>query len=148
MNDIKRLIKKNKEASIFALVIFSLIVFILIFRFFSDNQEGKALYGNRLEGLVKIKSSEMENAKKILSEKADEIEVRTQGRIIKISYKIKNEVTKEDAKNIGIKSLEAFTKEEKSYYDVQIIVTGSDKTYPIMGTHHHTSENMVWTKDR
>ena len=89
MNDIKRLIKKNKEASIFALVIFSLIVFILIFRFFSDNQEGKALYGNRLEGLVKIKSSEMENAKKILSEKADEIEVRTQGRIIKISYKIK-----------------------------------------------------------
>ena len=100
MNDIKRLIKKNKEASIFALVIFSLIVFILIFRFFSDNQEGKALYGNRLEGLVKIKSSEIENAKKILSEKADEIEVRTQGRIIKISYKIKNGVTKEEIAEI------------------------------------------------
>ena len=79
-----------------------------------------------------------------------DISIRLQGRIVYIDAKAGGELTPGTARDLGNKSLEAFSAEEKAYYDIQYIINSDTNTteYPVLGYKHHSKESINWTRDR
>lgn len=146
-------IKRNKSI-IIAIVIFLILVLVLfqLKTIFFPNT-GKAIYGNRLDGIenVKISSETFNNVKSMLEgEGVSNVSTRLSGKLVKIFITANDEVDVETAKTYGSKVLEAFSEAEKKYYDFQIYIqkTGESTQFPIVGYKHHNKESISWTKDR
>lgn len=150
--EIMRWIKKHITIIVIVVVILLLIggFFLAKDIFFPD--ENKAIYGTRLEGREKVTiSKETKNkVKELLQEGSEKVDVRVAGRIIYIHIYVTGDTPQEKAKEMGNKSLEAFSDAEKSYYDIQIMINHKENQsqYPILGYKHHTKTAIVWTKDR
>lgn len=138
--------------------IVGIIVFILVLvgiyavkEIFFPN-ESKAIYGNRLEGIEKVKITEETKTKikEKLQEKTSSVTVRIAGRIVYITMKTNDGVTLEEAKGLGNSVLEEFTEEQKTYYDIQVLIENetNESQFPIIGYKHHAKTAIVWTKDR
>ncbi len=146
-------IKRNK-GTIIAIAIFLVLVvalFQLKIIFFPNT--GKAIYGNRLEGIenVQISNETYDKVKKSLSEDAvSKVTTKLSGKIVKIFITVNNDVSLETAKSYGDKSLEPFSAEQKKYYDFEIYVEKKEESpqFPIIGYKHHSKEKISWTKDR
>lgn len=144
--------KKNSSAvigiSVFVLVIVALLLIKNLFMF----DESQAIYGTRLEGIDKVKV--MDNQKKDVQEKLSDstkkVSVRIAGKTIQINITTNEDVSIDTAKELGNKSLEAFTEEQKKYYDIQIFIQnkGNEEQFPIIGYKQHTRDGITWTKDR
>lgn len=144
-------IKKHKKAIIVLVVI--LILLILLFSFLSifmiDSKEDE--YGNRLDGIENVKIGD-DTVSKLESElgaleEIEKVEYRLQGRLIYISFKVKDGVSIDTAKEISTKILDYFDEKEKAYYDIQVIISSSNEEsegYPFMGYKHKTEETIVW----
>lgn len=146
-------IKRNKS-TIIAIVIFLILVIVLfqLKNIFFPNT-GKAIYGNRLEGIenVKISNKTLENVKSTLSgDTVTEVSTDIAGKLVKIFITVNDDVTIETAKTYGPKALEVFSQDEKGYYDFQIYIQkkGDSTQFPIVGYKHHSKQEMSWTKDR
>lgn len=152
----KKKFVENKVLFLLTLIIIICIVVIitaLLMYFYSGN--GISKYGSRLNGIEEYKLSEELDVKiKSLFEEnyLNEVEVSVQGKIVYITIDLKNSLSKEDARSVGIKSLEAFSDEEKSFYDIQIIITTESVEekadfYPMMGYLNANKTSIVWTNN-
>ncbi len=145
---------RKKYIRIFlALVLVALLIGGLLFvkeMIFSNDE--KVIYGNRLKGIEKVPiTDETKNKiKEGLKENTSSVKVRISGKIIYIIMKVKEGTTLETAHNLGNKSLEYFSDDEKSFYDIQIMIDmeGESNQFPIIGYKQHSKGSIIWTKDR
>lgn len=146
-------LKKNKK-TVIAVVIFLVLVVLLGQAkkiFFPD--EAKAIYGNRLEGIEKvpIKGDIEKDLKNTLSTlPVTKVSYRLSGKTIELKLTVTVDVSIDDAKSYGAKTLESFTDEQKSFYDIQIYIEKEkeDASFPIIGYKHHNEKELAWTKNR
>ncbi len=150
-------IKENKVLLALALILivcFGLILFVLFKYFYVGDNSDK--YGDRLEGIESHKvHKELETEIKELykDDKLSLKSVKVSGKIIYVTFDLTEVIKVNDTKNLVLKSLEKFSDDEKSYYDIQFIVTceseGSteNKLYPIMGYKNSSSIEIIWTRN-
>lgn len=152
MRKVRKIFRKYKKLIILAIIIILLVIGLLAIKnFFFPNESG-VLYGNRLAGREKVKISEdtKSKIKEALGERSSSVKVRIAGRIIYIDVVVNDDVSKEDARALGDKALEFFSDQEKSYYDIQVLLNNkaNQEQFPIIGYKHHTKGGLAWTKDR
>ena len=148
-------IKKNK-LTFFIIAIFVLVVIVGAYLYnllFSSGR--REAYGNRLDGIedVEITKKQYNSVEKKLKENEGVTKVTTnlQGKIVNIIITVKDEVTKENAKNIAILSLKEFDEEQLNFYDIQIFVKKDNEAlndFPIIGYKQNGKEGLTWSKDR
>lgn len=147
-----KFIKKNLSVIVGILVFIIVLAGIFTVKKVFTNDETTAIYGTRLEGRedVKISNDTKNKVKDKLKDSTSNASVRIAGRIVNIRFKVNAEINLETAKSLGDKALEEFSKEEKEYYDFQILIENDKNTnqFPIIGYKHHKKENITWTKDR
>lgn len=146
-------IKRNK-GTVIAIIIFIILVVLLfqIKNIFFPNS-GKAIYGNRLEGIeeVEISKDTYKKVEKSLAEDSvSKVTTDIAGKLVKIFITVNEDVDLEKAKSYGGKAIEPFTAEQKNYYDFQIYIEkkGDNEHFPIIGYKHHSKGTISWTKDR
>lgn len=145
-------IKKNK-LTIIIIALFLLLVFAAVQVkniFFSSDS---AVYGNRLEGIekVKISNNTIDQVKSSFTEDGiSKTTVRISGRTVEIILTVNSDVSLDTAKSYGDKALGPFSEEEKKYYDFQIFVKKENESenFPIIGYKQKGKESITWTKDR
>lgn len=145
-------IKRNKITLIAIIIFLILVLGLFQIKNIFFPEEGSAIYGNRLEGIetVEITKQTKEEVKTKLDETVTSTEVRVAGRLVNISLTVANDVSKDTAKSYANKALEAFSEEQKKYYDFQIFIKKDMETqeFPIIGYRHHNKDGFTWTKDR
>lgn len=146
-------IKRNK-ATIIAIAIFLVLVIILfqLKNIFFPNT-GKAIYGNRLDGIEEVEISDKtykEVEGKLKEDATSSVKTAISGKLVKIFITVNDDVTIDTAKSYGSKVLEPFTIEQKNFYDFQIYITKNTESteFPIIGYKHHANETISWTKNR
>lgn len=153
MKKILKFIKKHKLLLLFVILLIVATVFaIKVFLIFTDTDE-TAIYGERLNGADYVElntSASTDKVKAKVGDLASGVTVRIQGRIVNIIINLKDEVTRDAAKDISNQLLGEFSDKEKAYYDFQIFLnkTNEDAQFPIIGYKHHTKAEIKWTKDR
>lgn len=142
-------IKRNKNIIIVLVVFFVGILLCVQLKNILIPNEGAAVYGNRLEGKVELDKDYKDQVKK-KAEGAKSVKTRVSGRIINITIEVGPDVSASAAKEYASKTLEAFTTEQKAYYDIQFFLTkeGDTEHFPIMGYKIQDAEKITWTKDR
>ena len=165
-NKIKKLLK-NKRFLIFLFlcIVFIVILIFLIKLFFPGSGSN---YGNRLDGIEKIKFTE-KNQKSVTdfikeNEKVESAKMLIHGKIINVIFDVKKDTSIDDAKAIAASSLEKFSKEVKGFYDIEFMITKKKeegekveitkedgttsteekKLFPIMGYKNSNREDIVW----
>lgn len=149
----KKFIKKNRF-TIFALF-FLIVLFILLIvakNIFFPNF-GSAFYGDRLNGIVEIKKEDKNNVIDFLKQNENVIETKVdvKGKRFETYIIIKDEVSKNDAKNIASSILEKISEEIKKDYDVQVYISKNNNElndFPIAGYKHKNKDGFSWTRDR
>ena len=151
------LIKRHKELAIICTL--TLILLIIIFAIFSKMlfSSGKSEYGDRLNGIVKVKDSTLKKAKDSIKENdsVEEVTVRIQGKIIYTDITVKANTSKDKAKEIANKSLENYTDKVIECYDFEFLINEhgevkegeEDKSYIIAGTKHPNIDHISWTRN-
>lgn len=146
-------IEKNKK-TFMAIGIFLLFVILLIpVKNALFPNTGKAIYGDRLDGIDKVKISNKTLASiedKLKEDSVTKVSSRVSGRTVEIILTVSSDVSLEVAKGYGDKALEVFSDAEKKYYDFQVFVTKDSESaeFPIIGYRHHGKNKLTWTKDR
>lgn len=153
MKKVLKFIKNHKLLFVLSILLIAVIIFsIYLYLIFTDNDE-TAIYGTRLVGEEKVEI-DVNKSNKLVEEKVKDIvynvTVRKQGRIVNVILTVKDEITRDVAKNYSNELLTAFTDDERGYYDFQIFVnkTNEDAQFPIIGYKHHQKDAIRWTKDR
>ena len=145
----------NRNKGTIIVIILFLIAVIGLFQlkniFFPNT--GKAIYGNRLEGIEEVEISKKtydEVKTKLKEESVSEVTTDVSGKLVKIFITVNEDVDVAKAKSYGPKVLEVFSTEEKNFYDFQIYIEkkGDTEHFPIIGYKHHSKGNISWTKDR
>ena len=135
-----KMILKHKF-TVFIIIVFIVLVVFSFFvyeMFFSNN--GRPIYGNRLDGIkeVEITDSQMSSHSSKI-EGNDIVEAATgrlSGRTINFTIKLKTGTKAANAKSLANSVAELFSDKEKSYYDIQVLITNeNDKEagYPMIG---------------
>ena len=153
IDKLKDFYKRNRVYSILMIVSIICVVAILIgVIFYFLGQTSKEKYGNRLEGLEKIKISE-KNQKELEkksseNELVNKTEINIKGRLIYINIEM-NSGNHEDAEAISQSIYDLFSEKEKSNYDIQFIVDNKNKeekdNFPIMGYIKKGNSSIKWT---
>lgn len=156
MNSIFKLMKKNKLTTIVIIVYIVLVVIlgIVMNRFFANN--GKPIYGDRLKEVEKFPINEtakrQEIEKNLLSNtQVSSVEFQVRGRTLNFVIKVKNEVTRDVAKQIAEGVVKYFKAEELKVYSIEVLVMKNDtnlKDFPINATKQYGRDSFSWTKDR
>lgn len=145
-------IKKNSSAVIGVTVFILVIISILLIKNLFMYDENQAIYGTRVDGADKFKvtSEQKDKVKKKVAEKTKKANIRVAGKIVNIELTVNDDVSLEDAKNIGKDTLEEFTNEQKQFFDFQIFIQNKNNKnqFPIIGYKQRAKENISWTKDR
>lgn len=148
LKKIKLFILKNKLLSLLIGLLLLILLFGLVFikiLIFPHYRVSK--YGNRLEGIekVKINDSRFDDIKKSFDSKEGFTisGYRLSGRIINIYVKVSG-IDKETVKSESMKFVDSFSDDEKVFYDFQIFVTSEDDGYPIIGYKNKNSEGLHW----
>lgn len=151
----KRILSENKVLLVLAIIIIVSLIVIgvsMVMYFYTGN--GKDEYGDRLQGIenVEILNDIDKKVAELYTDIAafNEVVVNVKGKIIYINIDIKENLSLVDAQSLAIKSLEAFSEEEKSFYDIQIIITAKtteeeSDIYPLMGYKNAKNSQVVWT---
>lgn len=146
-------IKKNKKTFI-AIGIFLLFVILLIpIKMALFPNSGKAIYGDRLDGIEKVPISNKTSANlkdKFKEDAVRDVTYRISGKTVELIITVAPEVSVDTAKKYGSKSLEVFSEDERKFYDFQIFVTKEETSneFPIIGYKHHSKSSLTWTKNR
>lgn len=151
----KKLFVRNKVMFVLVIILivcFILIAYNLIKYFYAGN---KNAYGDRLENVENYKLDTNIEAKisalyKENSEVGD-VTIKLQGKIIYITIDFVKAIKLDDAKSLALKSLDAFSKEEKEFYDMQYILTAKtieeDESFPTMGYKNALNTVVVWVNN-
>jgi len=144
----KEFYTKNKKGIKIGLAVFFIIIIISSIWLFIMPTFKTNKYGNRLKDLDKHKISN-----KTISEiksKANEndsvlkISYHREGRIINISMTVDSNFGVDQAKEFANGLLSLFKDEDKSYYDIQVLIKANDKSenYPIIGYKNKNSDSL------
>lgn len=144
--------KKHKTLTLIVLMIIAVLLAALIFRDTVNFDETTAIYGNRLEGMdaVKITKEQKSKVQDALKDQATEVNVRVAGKLVNILIHTNGNIDLAGAKAMGPKALEAFTDEQKKFFDFQFLIDNSENQsqFPIIGYKQHSRDSINWTKDR
>ena len=142
-------LKRNKKIIIALIIFFVCILLCVQVKNMLIPNEGVAVYGNRLDGQIEL-DDDIESKVATKAEGASDVSVRLSGRIINITITVGTEVSSAAAKEYAKKALEAFTTEERAYYDIQfyLLKDGEATDFPIMGYLIQNAETISWTQDR
>lgn len=153
MNDKKVVKKKRKRLKIgyvFACLII-LVALIFVIKLILPSSSSK--YGDRLDGIKKIKFDKEDRekiVKKIKSnDKVEDAKLEVQGKRIDIIYYVKKDTSVDEARGFANSSLEAVSDEVKKFYDIEFMVDkkdkdDNDKSFPDMGYKNAKSTGIVW----
>lgn len=141
---------------IFIVILFFLVV--LVFGFITVNaylhpDDENTVYGNRLDGIDKVKISDTKMKEVTTSidenENITSSKVWVEGRIIKISIVCSDEKnTIEKLEEILDKVVtDSFSDEEKKFYDIEIFVKNEDANYNLIGYKNKKKDTITWTSD-
>lgn len=164
---IEKLLNNKRFIIVMILVLIGLICLILLKNILSPNGHISS-YGNRLDGIEKIKLKKS-NYEKVISElkkneKVSSAKINIHGKIINVIFNVKKDTSVDDSHLIATESINNFSDKVKSFYDIQYIITMDDevgtketitnedgttsekevKIYPIMGYKNSSSEGIVW----
>ncbi len=155
----KKLGKFYKEHRVFTILMSIVIVCVVLiatvlFRLFYDSKKGK--YGDRLEGIEKVKLEEKrldDMESKILAEKDVKVaEFNVQGKIVYITITFDGEESLVEAESTAQKSLEYFSEEEKAFYDFHFTLkkasTETDAGFLISGAKNKNGTGFSWNNNR
>lgn len=154
MKGFKGFYKDNRVYVI--LMIVSIVCIILVISgvlIYFVGQSTKDAYGNRLEGIekVKIKEDKLTELETTIKENelVEKVNTNVSGKILYIVVHLTKGVPT-DAENIAVKALEKLSDEEKAFYDIQFIFDssneGEDNVFPIMGYKNAKNTTISWTK--
>ena len=143
----KKKVKKIIKYSIIALVV--ILVFVSLFMIyknvFSKTQT------SRYEGIenYKLTKEEKSSVKEVLNTigNIDNIKIYTTSKIIKIFITLKEDVDFNTVKSVSNQSIEKFSKENLSYYDVEIFVESKNENsevYPQIGYKYKLGNEFEW----
>lgn len=147
-------IKKNKYTMI-AIFCFLLLVILLVQvkNTFFPNM-GKAIYGNRLEGIenAKISDKELTTLKDALkkNDTINKVSTIVSGKLVNVIITVGDDLGLEQAKKLAGEIYKEFTTEQQKFYDFQVFIqkTSDASDFPIIGYKHHNREGFSWTRDR
>lgn len=147
-----KFIKKHTSLVVGIAIFILVLIGFFILKSVLFPSEAKAIYGNRLEGIEKVKITDA-TKKKItdkLADKTSKAEVRVAGKLIYIDMTVVGDVDVNTAKALATSTLDEFSDAEKSFYDIQAIISSDTNTtqFPIIGYKHHSKTAFNWTKDR
>lgn len=151
-NKLKTFYKRNRVYSILMLIstvcILSILIGIIVYFF---GQTSKDVYGNRLDGLNKVKITEKKQTeiKDTLksNEKVGYVNIDVRGKLVYVIITMK-QGTHADAETIAQSTLEMFDEKEKAFYDIQFLVDNkgeSEENFPIMGYIKSGNTLVRWT---
>lgn len=156
MGKIKKVWQENKVLLVLAIVLVICVVVLVVVSITYFYGTSDSVYGSRLDitekvpmsndTLTKVKATLEEN------EKIDSTIVTVKGRIVYISIKFIDDVKMSDAKKIAESSLELFSEEELTVYDLQYtiasVITKEDKnnkSYTLMGSRNvNGTGTIIW----
>lgn len=152
MEKIKKWINKNKGLAILLLltIIFVIILLIIFIELLIGGSSNK--YGNRLDGIdkVKISNETYESVKKEVedTELVEKVETRLQGKIVYTTIELKDGITVEKAKEIATNTLDNYSEDKLKYYDFSFFLKwkGEEKDTVITGNKHHNLDSITWVK--
>ena len=152
MEKIKKWINRNKGLAILLLltIIFVIILLIIFIELLVGGSSNK--YGNRLDGIdkVKISNETYESVKKEVedTELVEKVETRLQGKIVYTTIELKDGITVEKAKEIAVNTLDNYSEDELKYYDFSFFLKwkGEEKDTVITGNKHHNLDSITWVK--
>ena len=144
------LIKRHKILTVVCTLILVLLVimFVVFVKFFVG---GNDKYGDRLDGIekVKITSREEEKIEDFVeeNEEVSDVDVRVQGKIIYINIKVKSGTSLDKAKEIAGSTVEKIDEDKRSYYDLGYFLTSEDgEGFNVTGTKNAKLEHISWIK--
>ncbi len=150
----KKVIKENKVLFVLALVVIISLILIgvgLIKYFYSSSGDK---YGDRLNGIEKHKLSDTlaDDIKALYESGVETVSVDTKGKIIYVIMDVSDGVGKVDAQSYAIKALDVFSDDDKSFYDIQFMITCKNAseettTYPMEGYKNSNNTQVVWTNN-
>lgn len=148
-----RIRKKVIIKVLIAIILLILSVWLALFlKEFFFSSDAKVIYGTRLKGINKHKISKetISSVEDSIKKEVSSVNVRVTGKLIYIVIKVKENTTLETAKALGAKAIEGFSADEKTFYDIQIMIDSESENsqYPIIGYKQRSRQNITWTKDR
>ena len=150
----KNFIKNNKlvVVTFIICVIFVILVFAIKLTFFPD--EGRAIYGDRLDGIEKVEITD-DNANDVIKsleylDTVKEASTDIKGRVLNVLITVNDDVDLETAKGLTTTITDNLEKKQTSYYDIQVFISkdNDDASFPIIGYKHQDKDGFSWTKDR
>ncbi len=157
MKKIKRFYKEHRIFTILmsiVIVCLILIITILVQCFYVGNGSNK--YGDRLDGIEKVEISTSRQsdyeANLTNNQKVKKAELVITGKIVYITIQLQEKVDLVEAESIAQKSLEAFSDEEKSFYDFMFTLkensSSNTEGFIISGAKNKNSAKIVWNNNR
>lgn len=150
-----KFIKKNKFTIIAIIIFVGLVVAFYQIKNFLVPDEGKAVYGERLNGLDEheIDGSVFDNIKSKLKENERILEVtnKIHGKIINLLITVSDDMSVSDAKNVATSTISMFENDELSFYSLQVYLIKDNKdlnNFPIIGYKGPKSSELLFTRDR
>ena len=148
----KKWINKNRGfAIICALALILFIIMVVIFvKLLVGGSSNK--YGNRLDGIDKVKISNeiYESVKEEVKdvEGVNDVSVRLQGKIVYTTIELSDSISSDKAKEIAKNTLDNYTEDELKYYDFSFFLKwkGEESDKVITGNKHHNLEDITWIK--
>lgn len=153
------LIKRHKGLAIVGglTLILIIVMFIIFARMIFSN--GESEYGDRLNGLAKIKTSvtkEIINETKEL-DSVEKISIRTQGKIVYTTIYFKEGTNLNDAKKIASDTMSKYNEDIIECYDFGFFLKENiessedeeetNKGFIVAGTKHPENNEISWTKN-
>ena len=150
----KKVIKENKVLFVLALIVIISLILIgvgLVKYFYSSSGDK---YGDRLNGIEehKLSNTLSDDIKALYESGVESVSVDTKGKIIYVIMDVSDGVSKVDAQSYAIKALDVFSDDDKSFYDIQFMITCKNAseettTYPMEGYKNSNNTQVVWTNN-
>lgn len=130
---------------IFLVIFLATIIWLFIVPVFSNNK-----YGDRLNGIEdhKISSNTIDDIEKTIKEnkQVSKVTYHNEGRILNFIITVSADMKTEDAKALDDIILDKISDDNKSYYDIQILIDTEEEnnSYPIVGYKNKSKDDFVY----
>ena len=149
------MLKKELRENKYTVIVFCifLILFLLGWLLFGlvMPKRGVPVYGNRLDGIEKVKITEKQSNKIISDIKAKgyvkEASTNTNGKIVNVVVEIKKGTDIKTAKELGKVVLGSLSDDQKKFFDVQLFLKNEDKNakgYPAIGYKNSSANDFAY----
>jgi len=155
MKKIKDLWGKNKVTIVLWLILIICLIAIIVVTLTYFIGGSSSVYGDRLKDIDKYPISDTFKNEYISSLESDEIvsdvNINISGRVVYISISFNADTSLEDAKNKANASLESFSEELLSYYDINFTLkceaTENSDGFTILGAKNANGSGLVWNNN-